>query len=145
MASSASPEIAKRQVGLFGGRFFVAVLESQIGQLLVRFVQLRIQIGGLLSRFHGVLAETFGFYVRDTEVRLGVVRVDLHGLFKQAVGFFVVEALQEQMAPADPVIGVLGILFHRLAELVVGFLIAFDAPESLGAKVRSWRLAVKLA
>ncbi len=64
-----------------------------------------------------------------------VVVVDLQRLLKQAVRFFIVEALEEQMAPADAVVGVLGILLDQIAKLVVGFLVALDAPESLGAQV----------
>ena len=82
------------------------------------------------------MAETFGFHLRDAQVGLRVLLVDLEGLFEQTVRFFGVEALEEQMAPADAVIGVLGILLHQIAELVVGFLIALDAPESLGAEIR---------
>ncbi len=49
--------------------------------------------------------------------------------------FFGVEALHEQVAPADAVIGVLGILLDQIAELVVGFLIAFDPPQTFGAQI----------
>ena len=82
-----------------------------------------------------MLAEAFGFHLRDAQVGLRVLVVDLQRLFKQIVRFLVVEALEEQMAPADPIVGVLGILFDQIAKLVVGFLIALDAPESFGAQI----------
>ena len=58
---------------MLGGGVFVVVFQRQEGQLFVRFVEFRIQIGGLLRRFYGVLAVTFGFYLRYAEVRLRVL------------------------------------------------------------------------
>ncbi len=72
----------QRLVGLLGGGVFVVVFEREIGELLVRFVKLRIEIGGLLRGFHGVLAETLGLHLRDAEVSLRVLVVDLEGLFE---------------------------------------------------------------
>ena len=113
----------------------VVVFKREIGQLLVRFVKLRIQIGGLLSRFHGVLAETLRFNLRDAEIGSSVVLVDLERFFEETVRFLTIEALEKQVAPADAVVGVLGILLDQIAKLVVGFLVTFDAPESFGAQI----------
>src|SRR5580658_5392836 len=125
----------ERQVGLLGGRLLVVVFESQVGQLFVGLVKLWIEIGSLLRVLDGALAEAFRLYLRQAEISLRVLVVDLEGLFIQVVCFIGVEAFEKQVAPADAIIGVFGKLLDQIAKLVVRVVIAFDAPESLGAEI----------
>ena len=136
MASSASPRDGEGLVGFLGGRVFVVVFERQKGELLVRLVELGIELGGFLRRFDRVLAEAFASLLARDPGRPGRCSCrSSSASSNRPCGFFGIEALEKQVAPADAVVGVLGKLLDQVAKLIVGFLVAFDAPEAFGAKI----------
>ena len=130
----------KRLVRLGHRLIRLRIFQYQSGHHFVRFHELGIKFYRLGSPFHGLAVEAIRAYQRQTHIRRSVLRVDSQRFLEKIFRVVVVEPLVQQPAPAHAVIRVSGRLRHRGAELDVGLLIIFQAPEAFGAHRRLARL-----
>ena len=131
MASSASERNFQRFVGFLGGGLGIGILQIQIGQKLVRFDELGIELQGLLGFGDGFIVEAVRADQSEAEISLRVFGIAHERFLEEVGGVLIIEALVEQEAPAHAVVGVHGRLLDGRAEFVVGVLILLQAPDRL--------------
>ena len=135
-ASSASGAICERRVGLLDRFGRVGVLQREVGQQLVGFDQLRIELERLVGVLARLAVEAVGARRARGRDRRRRSSVALQRFVEQLGRVGVVEALVEQAAPADAVVRVAVGARHRGPEFVVGVLVQLEAPVAFGAQVR---------
>ncbi len=125
----------QRGVGGFERGLVVGILQREIGEQLVRFDVIGIDLDGLVDVFARLVIEAVGADLREADIRVSVFRIALQRFFEQFGRLDVVEALVQQQSPADAIMRVLLVTRDGGAERRVRVFVLLEAPKSFGARI----------